>query len=351
MDSRDLAPTTFRVRRTLLAGALKVAVSVGLLAILITRTDVNSIWSHIRSASAPWLALALALYFASLLVSTWRWKLLLDAQGIAVPGRTLLTSYLVATFFNNFLPSNIGGDVIRIRDTAAPAGSKTVATSVVLIDRAVGLMGLVLVAAVGATVAGGGTTGTAPTLIWPAWLWAGFLAAVTVGTPAVIAPGSVGRLLKPLTVFHAEWVGNRIARITAMLGRLRARPSALAGGFMGAILVQAILVLFYAAVARSFGIQIALWHMAVIVPISFIMQMLPVSVNGFGVREATFSFYFSRLGLPMGAAIALSLGATALIMFFSLSGAACYAVRRHPHGVPAAALPGAESGIEITDLS
>jgi hypothetical protein len=57
--------------------------------------------------------------------------------------------------------------------------------------------------------------------------------------------------------------------------------------------------------------------------------MLPVSVNGFGVREATFSLYFARIGLPIQSAILLSLMATALIMIFSLSGAAVYISRGH----------------------
>ena len=88
-----------------------------------------------------------------MLTSAWRWQLLLRAQDVRVPARTLLSSYLVAGFFNNFLPSTIGGDVVRIRDTARPAQSKTLATTVVFVDRALGLMGLVLVAALGATVA------------------------------------------------------------------------------------------------------------------------------------------------------------------------------------------------------
>ena len=70
------------------------------------------------------------------------------------------------------------------------------------------------------------------------------------------------------------------------------------------------------------------WDLAVIVPISFVVQMLPVSVNGFGVREATFSFYFTRIGLPIESAVLLSLVAAGLIMLFSLSGAAVYASRR-----------------------
>ena len=64
-------------------------------------------------------------------------------------------------------------------------------------------------------------------------------------------------------------------------------------------------------------------------PISFVVQMLPVSVNGFGVREATFSFYFTRLGLPIESALLLSLVAPALMMLFSLTGAAVYVARGH----------------------
>jgi len=60
--------------------------------------------------------------------------------------------------------------------------------------------------------------------------------------------------------------------------------------------------------------------------------MLPVSVNGFGVREATFSFYFTRIGQPIESALLVSLVPQALIMLFSLTGAAVYVWRaRHPH--------------------
>src|SRR5918999_566314 len=79
------------------------------------------------------------------------WWLLLDAQNVRLPFRRLTSTFLIATFFNNFLPSNIGGDVLRVADTAPAAGSKTLAATVVLIDRAIGFLSLVLVAAFGAT--------------------------------------------------------------------------------------------------------------------------------------------------------------------------------------------------------
>src|SRR5439155_14143592 len=128
-----------------------------------------------RHASIPWLAAALLLFFVNVLAATWRWHLLLSAQNVDVPAASLLASFMVASFFNNFLPSNIGGDVIRISDTAKPARSKTLAATVVLMDRGLGLMALVLVAALGASAESAVHPAAVP--IWPMWLWVGFLAA------------------------------------------------------------------------------------------------------------------------------------------------------------------------------
>ena len=102
---------------------VKIAVSAALLALLFSRIDVDRLWAGARNASLSWLAIALLLYFANVLAGIWRWWLLLAAQDVQVAPRTLFDSMLVALFFNNFLPSNIGGDVIRIRDTAQAAGS------------------------------------------------------------------------------------------------------------------------------------------------------------------------------------------------------------------------------------
>ena len=308
--------------------AAKLAVSVALLAFLFSRIDAASLWASARRASLPWLTAALGIYFVNVLISVWRWGLLLDAQEVDLPWRTLLGSFLVATFFNNFLPSNIGGDVMRISDTAKAAGSKTLATTVVLTDRVIGLIALALVAAVGATTVAS-IAGHVPSPIWPSWLWAGFLGATMATAPAVLAPSGLGRLLQPLTVFHPEWVGDRIESVTGALARFRNRPTAIARCFLGAIMVQATIVTFYIAVAHALHIPVTPWDLAVIVPLSFIVQMLPVSVNGFGVREATFSFYFTRIGLPIESAVLLPLVATALGMIVSLLGAVVWFARGH----------------------
>ena len=135
-------------------------------------------------------------------------------------------------------------------------------------------------------------------------------------------------MLQPLTVFHAEWVGVRIEKFTGGLARFGEQPGALAACFTGAVFVQATMVVFYFIVAYALHLDLALSDLSVVVPISFVVQMLPVSVSGFGVREATFSFYFSRIGHPIESAVIMSLVAQALIMLCSLTGAAVYLSRR-----------------------
>ena len=328
MNKNDLPTGAASRARAILIPCLKAGVSVALLALLFSKVDVARLWTVARTASIPWLVLALALYFGMILISAWRWGLLLRAQHILYPFRGLTSSFLVATFFNNFLPSNIGGDVIRITDTAPAAGSKTLATTVVLIDRGIGLLGLALVAAMGAS-AGLGPAKVGP--VGPGMLWAGFGVAAMLATPALLNPEGFTRILQPLRVLHPEWVGERLERLTAALSRFKESPAALASCFVGAIGVQVTLVGFYLAIAHSLRIPITFAQLAVIVPISFIVQMVPVSMNGFGVREATFGFYFTRLGLPLESALLVSFIGAALVLLFSLSGGVAYVARqRHP---------------------
>src|SRR5215471_1279023 len=164
--------------------ALKLAVSIALLAFLFSRVDVAQLWADARRASVPWLVVAMTFYTLNMIASTWRWSLLLNAQEVHLPQRRLFGSLLVANFFNNFLPSNIGGDVIRIRDTSHAARSKTIATTVVLVDRGLGLLALVLIAAVGASMAVR-MHGAGSLPIWPSWLWAVFVAGTLVTAPAM----------------------------------------------------------------------------------------------------------------------------------------------------------------------
>lgn len=327
MSSDNTASTQPSTLRRLVSLGVKLSVSGALLWVLFSRADVGKLWASARQASLAWMALALGFYAITILATVWRWWLLLEAQEIAMSFRALYASMSVALFFNNFLPSSIGGDVVRIADTAKVARSKTLAATVVLADRAMGMMGLILIAATGVTFVTAG--GRAPLPVWPSWLWVGFTAGILAGGFMLWRPSGVGWVLRPLTVLHPEWVAGRIGSITTALGRFRNHLGAVIACFGGAVLVQLLTVVFAWATAHALRIPVGPFDLAVVVPLAGVVQMLPVSVNGFGVREAMYSLYFTRIGLPYESAILLSLTTTALVMLYSLTGAAVYVGRGH----------------------
>jgi uncharacterized protein (TIRG00374 family) len=311
---------------SVLAPLAKVLVSASLLYWLLAQTDLGRLLDLVRRASIPWLVSALALYLLMILASAWRWGVLLKAQRVQVPQRTLVGSFLVATFFNNFLPSNIGGDVVRIRDTSREAGSMTHATTVVIVDRVLGLLALLLVAAAGATAAGL-IAGQPATPIWPPLLWLALAAGTAAFVLVLVAPTVIARLASPLRAINRQWVDRRLERLTTIVEDFRDVPGQMLYCFLGAIAVQAVIVAYYVALARGLGIPISAVHLAVVVPVSLVLQLLPVSVNGFGVREAAFSYYFVGLQLPVESAVALALVGAGLILVFSLSGGLVYVLR------------------------
>lgn len=303
---------------------VKTLISLGLLGWLFTQIDAGAVLSRLRQMDLRWAALAIALYAVMIVASAWRWQLLLETQEINATMSALTASWLVATFFNNFLPSNIGGDVVRIADTARLTASRTVAATVVLLDRALGLVALLLVAACGSVMAG------AAGLAVPggSYLWIAAVGMVAAGTPALFVPELVPRLLKPICRLRPGLFEQRLERLADTLWRLRARPLALAMSFAGAVFVQLVLIGFFLAAARSVGTPLPVLYGLVIVPISLVLQMVPISINGFGVREAVFSYFFVQLGLGADAGIALSLVSAFLIMLFSLSGGLVFLGRR-----------------------
>ena len=313
------------VLRRLAGFGLKLGISAGILYWLFQHTDLQAVAARARAAHPLWLVAALAIYGVTVLISAWRWRLLLEAIDAPAPIGRLTNSWLVALFFNNFLPSNIGGDVVRVADSVALTGSRTVAAAVVLVDRAMGLAALLVVASLGAWIA------AAEGIAVPArdYLWLAAFGCVAAGVPTLYRPRLLARLLAPVGTLHPELVGTRVDRFLRAVEQISGHPVRVTQALLGAVAVQTLLVVYHLVIAQAIGVSLTPTMGLVIVPVSLVMQMAPVSVNGFGVREAVFTFFFARLGLPADAAIALSLLSAALIMLFSLSGGAVFLFRRH----------------------
>ena len=310
--------------------AAKVAVSLTLLAYLLSTTDLDALQRRMRSGDTFYLVLAMVLYGLILVISIWRWQLLLHTQGYRASMGHLSASYLVATFFNNFLPSNIGGDFIRVRDSNRLTGSTTTSVAVVVIDRVLGL-GALYVLAVGAyLVADSQVRGLAGAL--PALVALG----IVFGAIAYIffRPGTARRVMAAVGLRRLPWAQARFETVQSAVQVYRDDVAAVWRAFLGSLALQALVVYFYYYVARALHIPLGVTACFLMVPLCTLVQTLPISFNGWGVRESVFILYFAQLGLPRESALAFSLVGAGLTVLMSLSGAVVWTSRGE--GVPVA---------------
>ena len=303
---------------------VRLGVSAALLYFVLRSIDLPAFLDRVKGMHPGWILLALAAYAATQSIAVWRWHTLLRAQHVEVEKRKLTNSIWVSMFFNNFLPSNIGGDFVRIADTAPAAGSKTLATTVILVDRVLGLSALVIIASSGALVA----SLRGVHIPGARWLW---LASAIVAVAAIFViaiPQLVSHVLMPVRALNREWLNERLQRLEDAVIKFRNAPSALFGAFVGALVLQLTIVAFYLLTAEGLSVPLPIFLGAVLIPVSLVVQMAPVSINGFGVREAVFAFFFRRFGLPTDAAVALSLVSTGMVMGLSLVGGLLFVKRR-----------------------
>lgn len=124
-----------RVGPRVLLPLLKVGISAALIVWILRRVDLDAVGASMRQADSALLSLAFALFFLGYSITAVRWRLLLRAQGATAPLGFLVEPFIVvAVFFNNFLPSTVGGDAVRMMDSYRLRRIRAHAVSVVVVD-------------------------------------------------------------------------------------------------------------------------------------------------------------------------------------------------------------------------
>jgi uncharacterized protein (TIRG00374 family) len=310
------------MKRGLLLAA-KVAVSLALLGYLFATSDLNALEERVRTADLLMLSAATGCYVAMLALATWRWQLLLEALGCVAPLRHLTASYLVATFFNNFLPSNIGGDIVRVRDGSRLTGSTTSSLAVVGIDRMLGLGALWVLGAVAFVLADPQLRALAGARAVVGGLGLLFLALGTL----FFRPGIARGVMAVTRLSRIDWIRERFEVVQGAVHSYRAQVRTIWLAFATSLALQALVVWYFLAIARSLRIPLSGSAAFLMVPLCTLLQAVPISFNGWGLREGLFALYFSQVGLSRESALAFSLTGAGLIILLSLSGAVVWMAR------------------------
>ena len=247
-----------------------------------------------------------------------KWRLLVNAAGAALPFRAAARAYYGGLFGNTFLPSIVGGDVVRAGLAFGAARSRTALVLGSLVDRIQDVIGLAAVAAIGVLLAPRALDAQSRRLFLTL---AATLAVAGIGAAALLVLTPVARL--PYKVRRKLVLVRRALRATA------ANPGAVATGFVLGMMLQALLVVLNWWLGRACGIDIPLHVWLFVWPLAKIAGLLPVTQGGIGVREAAQVALFAPFGVPAALAFATGLVFEAVIIAGGLiGGAISFALRR-----------------------
>lgn len=318
------------MNRTLLL-VVKLVLSVGLLAYLLQSVDLSDVLRHFIEGRHTLFAVAALVYIVVVLLSTVRWKVLLDAVEKGHTFGELLNSYMVASFFGNFLPSNVGGDVVRVRDTAKHVGSHTAALTVAFVDRVVGFVALYFIAAPAFLLGGSLVRGLAGARV----ILLGLTVLFIVLGAIFMRSGLVTRVVERVGVRRFPWIHTKFESVQSTVNVFRANKAALFEAFLLSLLLQFLGVVYFYLVASALRIPLDLGTAMLMVPLCSLIQAIPISFNGWGIRESVYVLYFHQVGLPRTSALAFSIVAAGLVVLLSISGLFVWLVRRsHEHDSP-----------------
>ena len=132
-----------------LINIIKYALSLSLLTWLIIRTDLQGVFDLWSDADLQDITVALTMYLISVVIIAYRWQILLVAKQVPMAIRRAISLYFIGNFFNNFLPTSIGGDAVRAYSAGADMDNRMDAFASVFIERFIGLFAIVFLALLG----------------------------------------------------------------------------------------------------------------------------------------------------------------------------------------------------------
>lgn len=278
------------------------------------------------SANLVLVILSFLLHGIGYFSSSYRWQLLLKAQGFDVSISYLMRSYAIGMFFNNLLPSTIGGDAYRALDTAKCNIPKLKAFAIVFVERLLGLFALVLFTVFALLLATELTT-----YISNLWLWSlvAFLGMLVMIWMIFFQKTESSWLDKVFNLPGMSLVQKYFIKVMDSVAPFSGKSTVLIWSLLLSLLLQLNVILHYYLISEALDLTIPFVKYLVLIPLAMFVQMIPISINGIGLRESFYVFTLSTIyQQPIEATLAFSLIAYGMTLLLGILGGVIYAFRR-----------------------
>lgn len=305
---------------------LKITVSAGLIAILLYRISPGRLLEYLENMAPAWIAVAVAIFLVSSLLGALQWHLLLSAGGVRMPIARTVGLYFTGLFFNNLLPTNVGGDAYKIFDVVRTGHDPHKVFAITLLDRVIGITGLCMLALAASLVLF--FSGGSADLGLYALVFAGCIVPVLALTLSRKISTPVRKALSRIRLWG---IGERLEQVFSHLGSFRSFPSLLGKVIALTLTIQILRILTHLAVAMALGIRPEardILHFFVFVPLLGLIMILPISINGLGLREGAGILLFARIGFQEEEAFLMEFITYVVMVGISLIGGVLFLKRQ-----------------------
>jgi glycosyltransferase 2 family protein len=298
----------------------RITVTAALLVAVTWRLDVAAVARRASRLEGLWTAAALLVVFVAIAVSAWKWGLVLAWRCRPLPYRRLFRHYLVGLFFNNILPTSVGGDAVRAWEAARDTADVPEAVGSVITERLVAGAALGVTALIGLPF-----VGSTPRLFA---LVLTFLVIDVALVAAFVAPRVAEGVARSLVPRRLAGARETLAATIGVVRESVREPRLFARLFALSVLFQLLVAAVNACLFEAMGVPVSLARCVVYTPMIFTITMLPVSLSGLGVREAAYVYFFAQAGVSQADAVAASLLFFVVVGLASLPGAPLFALGR-----------------------
>ena len=286
----------FQMPSYLVSTGLKVIFAAGLIFLVVQGVGISSVYSQISKVSAPSIALAFGLLTGLSLIHSERWRLILRQLGVQLSLSYGLKLTLISYFFNQTLPSTVGGDAFRFWGIYRGGVTAHNAFASVIVDRVIGLFGLMLM-----------ILACSPWLLdlLPSisilWTVGVFIAVACIGFAILVCLSSFRVRLRRL--LGSQCIVSVASCTRAVLLDARVAIRVLIFTLISYVVVSlAVYVL-----ARGMLIDLNIEDSLMLVPVVILVTLIPVSVAGWGLREGSMVLVFGLTGMPAVEALSISI--------------------------------------------
>lgn len=300
---------------------VKLFITVALLWLILAKIEYRETVRIIMQLNRSGLWAAVLLAIAAVVLSAYKWRIILAARGWNLSLAALTKVYFTGLFFNNFLPSSIGGDLMRIYQVGRKIGSSSEAAASVILERVLATVGLAIPVLL-AVIPNRRLLGSFHSVLVYFFIFC--LALIIL----VIRPS----IVHPVTQISWRWWQkclDKLRAINKVIQSYGQRKGAVVRVIGYSVLFQFSIVLINYFLMLAMGINhIGLWQCTLIIPLISAASMMPVSINGLGIREGAYVLLFTPLGLSTTQAVTLSLIFFIIVTAISLLGGISFVMQK-----------------------